>query len=142
MREFQMNQMKQSWEESIYKRKEIASQPPPVDFDHANCSTAAALKFSGEDNNRNQRIKKQKDQMRKWIQEQVAEKAQLAHLRKEEEMSYAEMLKAIDEIRAANEKEEQDLRKYILHSNRDYNKEVILFYFNFIFLWLLIFFFN
>ena len=124
MKEYQMNSIKKDWEDAVQNRKAKTSAPTGPDFDTDNCGPAAALKFSGEDTNRGPRLRLQKEQMRRWIQEQVAEKAQLAHLRKEEDMSYAEMIKAIDEIRENTEREERELRQYIQSSVKDYNHEL------------------
>lgn len=122
MREFQMQQMKQSWEDAKQHQKDLAAMPGPMDFDVKNCGPAAALKFSGEDESRYDRSKRQKDQMRKWIQEQVAEKATLRHLQREEDMSFAEMLRAIDEIREATEREEAELRRYLQEQVKENNR--------------------
>lgn len=124
MREFQMNQIKQSWEDSMRHRQELASQPRGKDFDLDNAGPASALRFFGEDPNRTDRLRLQKQQMQKWIQEQLGEKAHLKHLARMEEMSYAEMLKAIDEVRAATEREEQDMRHYIQETIKQYNMDL------------------
>jgi len=129
MKAFQMEQMKNSWEETRQNRhQQQTKHNEAVDFDYEGCGTSSALKFVGEDNSRLERIKLQKEQMRRWIQEQVAEKAQLKHLEKQEDMTYGEMIKAIDEIRGQTEKEEQDLRKYIQHSMHEQNLEVLHFF--------------
>ncbi|RYG99969.1 hypothetical protein EON65_49795, partial [archaeon] len=122
MRQFQMQQMKQSWEDAKQHQRDLAALPGPKDFDVQNCGPAAALKFSGEDESRYDRSRRQKDQMRKWIQEQVAEKATLRHLQKEEDMSFAEMLRAIDEIREATEREEVELRRYLQEQVKENNR--------------------
>lgn len=121
MREFQMSQIRESWEDARRHKELLASLPPPKDFDNENAGPASALCFSGEDSRREERTFLQKQQMRKWIQEQVAEKATLKHIQREEEMSYAEMLRAIDEIREQTEREEQALRKFIQDSVTQYN---------------------
>lgn len=126
MKEFQMNEMKKSWSQSIQYKRELASQPPPKDFDSENAGPAAALRFFGEDSNRANRLQQQKQQLQKWIQEQVAEKAHLRHLQREEDMSYAEMIKAIDDVREATEREEREMRKYIQDTVKQYNKELAL----------------
>lgn len=124
MKEFQITQVRNDWNRAIDEKRVQDAVPRGPDFDNANCGPASALKFFGEDNSRGDRLKQQKDQMRKWIQEQVAEKAQLKHLQYQDDMSFADMLKAIDEIRANAEREEKDLRQYIEYSNKDYNKEL------------------
>jgi hypothetical protein len=125
MKAFQMEQIKKSWEETRESRKQQETKRDQMtDFDYDNCGASSALKFVGEDGARRERIRLQKEQMRRWIQEQVAEKAALRHLQKQEDMTYAEMIKAIDEIRANTEKEEVELRKYIQKSVHEQNMEV------------------
>lgn len=124
MKEFQMNQMKQSWEESNRLRYDQAHQPKTVDFDVDNAGPASALRFFGEDTNRKERKQLQKNQMQQWVQEQLAEKAHLKHLARMEEMSYADMLKAIDDIRAATEREEQEMRQYIQDTVKQQNRDL------------------
>jgi hypothetical protein len=65
IREFQVLQMKESWEDAARRRADLNAQPAPLDFDHTNCGPAAALKFSGEDTSRQDRVRQQKEQMRK-----------------------------------------------------------------------------
>ena len=124
MREFQMSQIKQSWEDSKRFKEEEINRPKGKDFDVENAGPASALRFFGEDTNRPQRHRLQKQQMQQWIQEQVAEKAHLRHLGKLEEMSYAEMLRAIDEVRDAAEREEREMRQYIQETVKQYNRDL------------------
>lgn len=122
MKAFQMAQIKQSWETTLsQQRAQDKVLDDRTDFDHANCGPAAALRFAGEDPYRADRIREQKEQMRRWVQEQLAEKAQLRHLQKQEDMSYAEMIKAIDEIRYQTELEEKRLRQYIIDTVKEEN---------------------
>eukprot|EP00599_Poterioochromonas_sp_BG-1_P000339 CAMPEP_0173149274 /NCGR_PEP_ID=MMETSP1105-20130129/10229_1 /TAXON_ID=2985 /ORGANISM="Ochromonas sp., Strain BG-1" /LENGTH=327 /DNA_ID=CAMNT_0014064111 /DNA_START=213 /DNA_END=1196 /DNA_ORIENTATION=- len=125
MKKFQMDQIKQSWELTLTQQKaQNKVLDDRIDFDENNCGPAAALRFAGEDTFRADRHRQQKDQMRRWIQEQVAEKAQLRHLQKREEMNYADMIKAIDEIRLQTEEEEKRLRKYIDDSVKEQNRDL------------------
>lgn len=124
MKEYQMRELKKSWSEAAEKRNFTKTQPRGPDFDPANSGPASLQRFSGEDTDRENRLKEQKNQMRKWIQEQVAEKAYLNKVRQDEDMSYADMIKAIDEIRAATEQEEQEMRKYIVQTVASHNREV------------------
>lgn len=55
-------------------------------------------RFSGEDVNREERTRLQKQQMKTWVQEQVAEKAYQKYQENEERMKYADLLKQIDEV--------------------------------------------
>eukprot|EP00981_Chlorochromonas_danica_P002070 scaffold420_cov169-Ochromonas_danica.AAC.30 len=124
MREFQMQQLKESWESAKSHQQTLKAQPSTKDFDIENCGPASALRFAGEDQSHDDRLSSQKAQMKKWIQEQIAEKAALRHLEKEDEMSYAEMLRAVDEIREQTEREEAALRKYITDSVKHFNQDL------------------
>jgi len=124
MKEYQMHTMKQNWADAANERNRVKNAPKGRDFDPDNCGSASLQKFSGEDENRIQRLKLQKDQMRKWIQEQIAEKSYLNKIRKDDDMTYAEMIKAIDDIRAATEKEEIEMRKYIQDSYKRSNLDL------------------
>lgn len=124
MKEYQMNMMKQSWADAARERAEEKNRYKGPDFDRDNSSSSSLQKMSGEDENRIERLRLQKDQMRKWIQEQIAEKSYLNKVKHDDDMTYAEMIKAIDEIRAATEKEETEMRKYILDSFKSSNLEL------------------
>ena len=62
--------------------------------------------FAGEDSLRGERISLQREQMRRWTQEQVSEKAINKYMENEERMQYAELLKTIDRVREESEQEE------------------------------------
>jgi hypothetical protein len=125
MKRFQMQQIKESWAQTLSQQKDQQDDlDARVDFNHEQCGPAAALKFSGEDTNRQERIRLQREQMRRWVQEQLAEKTHFRHLMKREEMTYAEMIKAIDEIRLQAEEEEKQLRKYLNDSVRTQNQDL------------------
>jgi hypothetical protein len=85
---------------------------------------SAAQKFNGEDLNFKTRSLAQKEQMRKWIQEQVAQKAFRNSLDLSEKESQLNMLKAIDTIRVQQEKEEDEMKKFLKLSVRDENKRL------------------
>lgn len=126
MKAFQMTQIKQSWEDTLSQQKaQDKVLDDRIDFDYDGCGPAAALRFAGEDTYRSERTRAQKEQMRRWVQEQLAEKAQLRHLQKQEDMTYAEMIKAIDEIRLQTELEEKKLRQYINDTVKEQNRLVI-----------------
>lgn len=74
MKDFQMTQLKQSWAESAAKKQAEKQQPATNDFDPDNCGPSSLQCMNGEDRDRLERLKNQKDQMRTWIQQQIAEK--------------------------------------------------------------------
>jgi hypothetical protein len=125
MKEFQMAQLKQSWADNAARRQYEKTQAPPPDFDPNTAGAASLQKMSGEDANRYERIKKQREQMKTWIQEQIAEKQYSKQLDMEENLNYAEMIKMIDEIREATDVEEKQMRKYITDTVKADNLEVL-----------------
>lgn len=124
MKEYQMNEIKKNWECAIQEKQEARSAPKQPDFDPANCGPASLQKCSGEDANRIERLRAQKNQMRNWVQEQMSEKAYVRKLQRDEDLQYAEMIKAIDAVREQTEREEQELRKYVQNTMKSQNTEV------------------
>jgi hypothetical protein len=125
MKEFQMAQLKQSWAETAARRQFEKSQPPAPDFNPDVAGPASLQKMSGEDADRYERIKKQREQMKIWIQQQISEKQYSKQLDIEENLNYAEMIKMIDEIREATDVEEKQMRKYITDTVKADNLEVL-----------------
>ena len=124
MREFQMNQMKQSWEMEAARKRAEKEKPPATDFNRDDCGPASVLQLKGEDLDRVNRIKEQREQMRLWIQDQIAQKQYVKQLDQEDDMNYADMIKAIDEIREQTEREEAEMRKYVVSTVKADNLEV------------------
>ena len=50
--------------------------------------------------------------MRRWIQEQLNEKAEIQSHKDDGDAAYAQMLKAVEEIRDAADKEEKEMKGY------------------------------
>ena len=119
LRKYQMDEMKKSWDWATHHK----NNPPPIKtFTVDEMGLSAAQKFNGEDTNYKVRSSAQKEQMRKWIQEQVAQKAFRSSLDVAEKDSQLSMLKAIDTIRVSQEKEEDDMKKFLRLSVREENK--------------------
>jgi hypothetical protein len=119
LRKYQMDEMKKSWDWSTHHK----NNPPPIKtFTVDEMGLSAAQKFNGEDPNFRVRSSAQKEQMRKWIQEQVAQKAFRSSLDIAEKDSQLSMLKAIDTIRVSQEKEEDEMKKFLRLSVREENR--------------------
>jgi len=118
MREFNQQQIKRDWERSIDLKKSIV---PEEDPNPRYSGPSACQNFAGNDPNKAVRVRAQQEQMRSWIQEQVAEKSYLARLDKDSNKSYADMLRAIEDIRDVAEKEEADMRKYLQRTVKEQN---------------------
>lgn len=124
MKEFQLRQMRESWETEISRKKAESMKPKTPDFDPTNCGSSSLQKLEGEDPQREERLALQRKQMRDWIQEQIAEKNYIKQFDKEDELNYAELIKAIDEIREATEREEEEMRKYVTDTVKLENLEL------------------
>lgn len=126
LRNMQMQQLKASWSDAAQRKREADYfQRTLPDYDPAKLSACSAQLLDGEDSGRLSRKLAQSQQMRRWIQEQIAEKAYAKELEREEEVKYAETLRLIGEMRDAAEREENELRKsYLDRANRE-NKEVL-----------------
>jgi hypothetical protein len=125
LRNQQMQQLKSNWADAAQRKRENDRfQRALPDYDQTKLSASSAQLLDGEDGDRASRKGAQSQQMRRWIQEQIAEKAYLKEMDREEEVKYAETLKIIGEMRDAAEKEESDMRKaYLDRANRE-NKDV------------------
>lgn len=125
LKEFQNNELKKSWQESIQKKKENENfQKSIKDIDYDHIGPSSAISFSGEDSARIVRNKLQKDQMRRWVQEQMHEKAYQKKLDKEEDMAQAAIIRTVDNIREATEMEELELSRFGRQSVLAQNAEV------------------
>lgn len=123
MRRYAMDVMKKNWDESLTQKQYDASiieQPLKPD----ECGLSAVQRLAGEDRNRVNRVKQQKEQTRKWIQEQLDEKAYMLQQAKNENTSYAEMLKAINLYRDAADKDEQDMHNYLKNTINQENSKL------------------
>jgi hypothetical protein len=125
LRNQQMQQLKSNWADAAQRKRENDRfQRALPDYDQTKLSASSAQLLDGEDGDRASRKGAQSQQMRRWIQEQIAEKAYLNDMDREAEVKYAETLKIIGAMRAAAEKEESDMRKaYLDRANRE-NKDV------------------
>lgn len=124
MKEFQLQQMRASWETEIARKKAEAARPKTPEFDIANSGPASLQQMEGIDVQKAEREEMQKRQMREWIMEQIAEKEYCKQLDKEDDMNYAELIRTIDEIREATEREEHEMRKYITDTIKLENLEL------------------
>lgn len=119
---YHIQSLKSSWEEATSLKKSLQSKQAPIDLERVGIS--AAQVFDGEDRTKDQRITAQKEQMRRWIQEQVAEKAYNRDADREEADTYANFLRSVDEIRASAEMEEKELKASIKADVNWHNSEV------------------
>ena len=120
MREFQKAQLKASWDNAAAERKALKAIPEPF-LDPMKAGPSAAQKFAGSDPNNKSRSIAQQQQMRRWIQEQTHEKAQIKSSSDAGDAQYAQMLLAVEEIRDAADKEEKEMKAYLNNSIKQSN---------------------
>ena len=117
-----MELLKQEWLAMSEAKKNAIV--PDVPIDPATCSPAAAQTFSGEDQYSKLRTKQQRQQMRNWIQERLAEKAYYEAKEKEAEDNYATFVYTMDELLKASQEEEAEMRKKVLRDTYEENRQV------------------
>ena len=114
LREYEQKEIKASWERSLAgKQERDAHQSMQKDIDFEDTGISAAVQFAGEDPHRRERLMQQREQMRKWAEEQLLEKQRIQSLEKDEDQSYASVLRQIDQIREDNEADEAAMRRAV-----------------------------
>ena len=124
MREYQKAITKESWDNAVAEKSRLAAMPEPF-LDPLKSGVSAAQTFAGSDPNRNVRLNAQKQQMRRWIQEQLAEKADAKAHKDDDDLAYSEMLKAVEVIRDSADKEEKEMKIYLNSSVTSSNAALI-----------------
>ena len=124
MRAYQQAELKRSWDEAAAQRAALKKTPEPY-LNPLLSGPSAAQNFAGSDQGRGERARAQKAQMRKWVQEQVQEKAEIKASADRADESYAQMLKAVEQIRDAADKEEAEMKAYLEKSVKEANQTLI-----------------
>jgi hypothetical protein len=118
MKKYLNEDVKKSWDDAVRFKENKYVEP---DLDPANAGVSAAQTFAGADPYRKDRIRSQKEQMRKWVNEQVREKSANAKAKKEEELYFAELTNTIVNIQEEADAEEKAMTKYLNDTVRDEN---------------------
>jgi len=124
MRAYQQAEMKKSWNEAAAQRAALKAAPEPF-LDPLLAGPSAAQSFAGSDPSRGDRTRAQKAQMLKWVQEQMQEKAEIKSKADVADESYSQMLKAVEQIRDAADKEEAEMKAYLENSVKEGNQTLI-----------------
>lgn len=105
-----LKDLRSTWEvQSRLPKNNAMQKGEPVNV--ANCGVSAVQKFAGEDDAKLDRVRLQKEQMRSWNLQQMAEKQSTDWESKEDEERYANYVKMLTERRGILEQEECDDRK-------------------------------
>ena len=122
MKDYLHADIKADWDRA---KAHKASQEEKDDFDITKCGVSAAQNFAGADPFRKERIKSQKEQMRSWVFEQMAEKQMLKNNKESSEKAYADMMVAVEEIRDAADREEKEMEKFLNDSVKKENEALV-----------------
>ena len=113
MRKLQDEEVRRTWDEQMAHKKQPQVEEPPSDF-----------AIGHEDPYAKERERAQKEQMARWAREQTLQDRQRKKHEKDEDMAYADMLRAIDDIRGRAEDEEAQMRKEMTRKLREDNLKV------------------
>ncbi len=113
MRQLQSQELKENWDAAIQYKN---SRPVSPNLDPQKAGPSAAQVFQGEDRHYLERVSKQREQMRSWIQEAVTEKAHIKQLNTDNDEEYAAIQRQVDAAREAAEIEEKAVRRYLNQS--------------------------
>lgn len=114
MRKLQDDDVRRTWDEQMALKQQPQVEEPPSDF-----------AIGHEDPHSKERERAQKEQMARWSREQALQDRQKKRHEKNEDLAYADMLRAIDDIRGRAEDEEALMRKDMTRQLRDDNLKVI-----------------
>lgn len=123
----QMQLLKEAWESNLRQKQldELKYKQDKLNMESTSLSSVVLL--SGEDLDRKNRIESQREQMRQWINEQLAEQNSKKQQDKSYEDKYNEMQRMLYEIRTQDEKDEEEYRKnsrlQLLRENEQLAKE-------------------
>ena len=114
LRKLQADDVRRTWEEQMAKKQQQEPEVnPPTDFG-----------IGHEDPLSKERVKAQKEQMARWAREQALQDRQRKQHERDEDQAYADMLRAVDDIRGRAEDEEALLRKEMTRKLREDNLKV------------------
>lgn len=115
LRKAHMEELKASWAREAEQRRQ----------NKANEEGPSITSFIGhEDTGREERIRSQKEQLRRWLMEQSEERANRSILDRQEDLAYADMLRAVAEVQEQAESEEAMLRKELERRIGEENRRV------------------
>lgn len=124
LRALQAAELKKQWDEQATTKKLNLTQARSKEINDFHQDPT--MTFIGEDKYSAQRKQQQQEQMRRWVQEDLELKAYNEAKLREEDAARAELNRAIDNYRAAQEEEEANMRKELTRRILEENREVRL----------------
>eukprot|EP01041_Mallomonas_annulata_P009338 gene9338-19381_t len=128
MKDFQKLKLIEEWKKSQSETAEKNVKVHEI-YDPSASGTSSCQTFDGEDPGQVDRSKLQKAQMKRWIQEQLAEKAYKQAKEKEDEHLYSQYMDTMGNLLSASQAEEAENRRQMklefARANREMADEVI-----------------
>lgn len=93
-----------------------------IECGDAQCGLASAQVFEGEDCNKQQRLKEQKEQMQSWVMQQMNERRAAEKERRDAEKAYQDAVIARDKRAITLELMEEDCRRKLREAAAKFNK--------------------
>lgn len=98
--------------------------PPRISDDDPRCTISGVQRLEGEDINYKERMKKQKEQMRDWIEQQMLERRMLLDKYAEEQRQLETKLHQLDQYAVELDRNEKQCRRNVLTATKDFNKSL------------------
>lgn len=122
-----MQQLKDAWESNLRQKQKDELKYKQDKLNVESTSLTSTVLLAGEDLDAKNRIEKQREQMRQWINEQLSEQNNKKQQDKNYEDKYNEMQRMLYEIRTQDEKDEEEYRRnarlQLLRDNEQLAKE-------------------
>lgn len=125
IKKYAKDQLIASWEQAKLDKEQrnMASKNDP-DYKPEIAGPASAMFFAGADVDYEEINVKKKNQMKCWIEDQMAQKTASKATSNAGDADYLAMLAAINEVCVEAENEEKELAKYVNRSVKDHNAEL------------------
>ena len=115
-------QMKYEWEAQIKEKQSLRKQSRESEIHSFKYDTP--MEFTGDDILHDERVAQQRDQMRRWTEEDLADKERRRQQERDEDLAQAQLNIAIDEVRLQQQIEEDELKKEVTRKILAENSDV------------------
>ena len=115
-------QMKYEWEAQIKEKQSLRKQSRESEIHSFKYDTP--MEFTGDDILHGERVAQQRDQMRRWTEEDLADKERRRQQERDEDLAQAQLNIAIDEVRLQQQIEEDELKKEVTRKILAENSDV------------------
>jgi hypothetical protein len=122
MRRQKAAQMRAEWNAQIKEKEMLKKQGRQSEIDSFKNDTP--MEFAGDDPLHAERVAQQREQIRRWTEEDLEDRAWRRQQEREEDMAQAQLNLTIDEMRLQQQEEEDRLKKEVTRKILSENNEV------------------